>query len=49
MKAILVIGAIAAAVYFGAQWLNRNPQSVDIQKISPPAYQLPGPSDPYPK
>jgi hypothetical protein len=46
-KVVLVIGAIAAGVLFGAKWMSKNPHSTDINRISPPAYQLPGPQDPY--
>lgn len=49
MKVILTIAAIAAAVYFGAQWIDKNPQNVDMRRISPPVQQLPGPQDPYGK
>jgi hypothetical protein len=46
-KTILVIGAIAAAVFFGAKWLQKNPSAADPNRIAPPAVQLPGPQNPY--
>ncbi len=46
-KVILVIAAIAGGVYFGAKWIQQNPHTADVTKISPPAYQLPGPQNPY--
>jgi len=46
-KTILVIAAIAGAIYAGARWIQRNPSSTDGSKIAPPAYQVPGPQNPY--
>jgi len=46
-KTILVIAAIAGAVYFGAKWIQKNPHSADVNKLAPPAVQMPGPQDPY--
>jgi hypothetical protein len=49
MKTLFIIATIAVAVFLGAKWINKNPHSTDIQKISPPVYQLPGPQNPYGK
>lgn len=49
IKTLLIIAAIAGAVYAGAKYLQDEPQSVDIQRIAPPVQQLPGPQNPYPK
>ena len=46
-KTILVIAAIVGGVYFGAKWIQKNPHSADVNKIAPPAYQVPGVQNPY--
>jgi len=46
-KTLVVIGAIAAAVFFGAKWIQKNPHSADVNRIAPPAVQMPGVQDPY--
>jgi len=46
-KTILVLAAIAGGVFFGAKWLQKNPDSTNPNRIAPPAVQLPGPQNPY--
>jgi len=46
-KTILLLAAIAGGVYFGAKWLQKNPTSTDPNRLAPPAYQMPGPQNPY--
>lgn len=46
IKTLLIIAAIAGAVYAGAKYLQDEPQTVDIQKIQQEPYQLPGPQNP---
>jgi hypothetical protein len=46
IKTVLIIAAIAGAVYAGAKYLQDEPRTVDIQKIQQQPYQLPGPQNP---
>lgn len=49
IKALIYLALLAGAAWAGVNYLRENPNSADIRRIQPPAYQLPGPQNPYPK